>query len=167
MDARKRAYGGNPGPRAGSLLSRDERIEILLMHGRRSRGSDGSARLERPHFVSAPDEAATEAAADPEQRQEDVPQDKGGARSKAQMPCRVARERGFGAIPRGRDRKTAAQRQPQRRNDVRGCDERTEAAGQNLQRVILPERGLPQLRPAQLTRPYFASGAVAEGLLER
>src|SRR5262249_31678247 len=56
---------------------------------------------------------------------------------------------------------------PQRRNDVGRGGEGGEAAGQNLQRVILPERGLPQLRPAQLTRPYFAGGAVAEGLLER
>src|SRR5262245_15894150 len=49
---------------------------------RRIRASDGAARLGRPHFVSAPDEAAAETAADPQQRQEDVTQDKGRGRSK-------------------------------------------------------------------------------------
>src|SRR5262249_44296175 len=83
--------------RAGSLLSRDERIEILLMHGRRSRGSDGSARLERPHFVSAPDEAATEAAADPEQRQEDVAQDK--AASDRRLRCHPAARASAASAP--------------------------------------------------------------------
>src|SRR5262249_19233282 len=144
----------------------DERIEILLRRGRRSRASDG-ARLERTHFVSAPDEAATEPAADPQQRQERVTQHPGGGRFEAQMPAGCARERGFGAIPCGRECNDAGQGQVQRRDDIGGGRERAETAAQNLQRIVLPKRGLPQLCPPQLTRPYFARGAVAEGLLER
>src|SRR5215469_16901131 len=83
------------------------------------------------------------------------------------MPAGRARERGFGAVPDGRERDNAAQRQVQRRNHIRGRRERAETTGQNLQRIVLPKRGLPQLRPPPLTRPYFARGAVAEGLLER
>src|SRR5262249_40061500 len=125
-------------------------IPSKLTDVRRSRASDGAMRLGRPHLISAPDEAATETAADPEQRQEDVTQDKGRGRSKAQMPAGCARERGFGAIPHGRDC-----------NDIRRRGERGETAGEELQRIILPKRGLPQLRPAQLTRPHFAGGAIA------
>src|SRR5262249_55125892 len=147
------------GPRKGVPATRSSRGA--------PRGDERPVRLRRPHFVSAPDEAATETAADPEQRQEDVTQDKGRRRSKAKMPAGRARERGFGAIPHGRDCNDAAQRQPQRRNDIRGRGERGETAGQKLQRIILPERGLPELRPAQLTRPHFAGGAIAERLLER
>src|SRR5262249_16507185 len=91
-----------------------------------ARASDGPTRLGRPHFIPAPDEAATETAADPEQRQEDVTQDKGRRRSKASVPSGYARECGFGAIPRRRDRKNTAQRQPQRRNDIRPRGERGE-----------------------------------------
>jgi hypothetical protein len=62
-DARERAYAGIQGPQTLALGPRfrgDERIESLLR-----RASDGAARLERTHFVSAPDEAAAEPAADP------------------------------------------------------------------------------------------------------
>src|SRR5262245_63349555 len=54
---------------AGSPLSRGRADRESL-----EAPSDGSARRERPHVVSAPDEAAAEPAADPEQRQEHVPQ---------------------------------------------------------------------------------------------
>src|SRR5215468_5557329 len=128
-----------------------------------ARASDGAARFERTHFVSAPHEAATEPAADPQQRQERVTQHPRGGRFEAQMPAGRARERGFGAVPDGRERDNAAQRQVQRRNHIRGRRERAETTGQNLQRIVLPKRGLPQLRPPPLTRPYFARGAVAEG----
>src|SRR5262249_12807953 len=111
MDARKRAYDGNPGaadrgPGSPQRGPRDASVAGWPSRGRADReilrrASDGAARLGRPHFVSAPDEAATETAADPEQRQEDVTQDKGRGRSKAQMPAGGAGERGFGAIPHG------------------------------------------------------------------
>src|SRR5258708_22288530 len=83
------------------------------------------------------------------------------------MAAGCARERGLGAIPCGRECNDAGQRQAQRRDDIGGRRERAETAAQNLQRIVLPKRGLPQLCPPQLTPPYFARGAVAEGLLER
>src|SRR6516165_5293974 len=102
-----------------------------------ARASDGAARLERTHFVSAPDEAAAEPAADPQQRQERVTQHPGGGRFEAQMPTGCARERGFGAIPDRGESNTGPQGRPKPRNNTGGGRERAETAPQIPQREVL------------------------------